>query len=103
MPFKWWFTAGPIVALCTLAGNFFILYNRSGNYKLIQGFPGAFQDWYKPDQYFKRDGFEGDYANNIFDRSVKQQIFNSSMQLGIWGDGLYNLKGKSYSSESSFF
>ena len=86
-----------------LAGILFILHNRSGDYKLIQGFPGAFQDWYKPDQYYKSDGFEGDYANNIFDRSAKQQIFNSSRQSEIWGDGLYNLKGKMYSSKSSLF
>ena len=62
---------------------------RVGDYKLIQGYPGPFRDWYKPDQVYETD-VSGDDENEFYENLVNRDYIEDK---GLFkGEGLYNLK-----------
>ncbi|XP_053378601.1 arylsulfatase I-like [Mercenaria mercenaria] len=73
---------------------------RVGDFKLIQGYPGPFSDWYKPDQIYS----DIDDELNENDYYARLDIEDANKQRYEWikegfkhgrkwaGDGLYNLK-----------
>ncbi|XP_045163121.2 arylsulfatase J-like [Mercenaria mercenaria] len=73
---------------------------RVGDFKLIQGYPGPFSDWYKPDQIYSDiddELNENDYyARLATEDKMKQReewIKEGYKHDRKWaGDGLYNLK-----------
>lgn len=66
---------------------------RYGDFKLIQGYPGYFQDWYKPDQFHDSYSWEDSQdENEIYRRLAMKDLYGEDGKLKIWGDGLYNLK-----------
>lgn len=54
--------------------------SRVGDYKLIDGYPGLYPDWYKPDQLYK----------------FKPEPSIPEMQAHAGRYQLFNLRGKSY-------
>lgn len=62
---------------------------RVGDFKLIQGFPGPFSDWYLPDQIYE-ENFDSQ-NENVFYQKIAEA--DAPRQLGFFkGEGLYNLK-----------
>ena len=68
---------------------------RSGDFKLVHGFPGPFPGWYKPDQYENLPpiGLEDD-ENEIYREAAKRLMYDDTGKLKLFGTELYNLKGK---------
>lgn len=66
---------------------------RYRDYKLIQGYPGPFQKWYKPDQYYGNPSWEDEQdENEMYKKAAMKDLYDENGKLMIWGDGLYNLK-----------
>lgn len=66
---------------------------RSGDFKLIQGYPGLFQGWYKPDQFYDSAPWEEEQnEDELYRRAAAKAIFDETGKFKLWGDGLYNLK-----------
>lgn len=62
---------------------------RVGDYKLIQGYPGPFSDWYKPEQMYKTE-ITGENENDFYEKLMLEDFKHDR---GLFeGDGLYNLK-----------
>ena len=68
---------------------------RSGDFKLIHGFPGPFPGWYKPDQYENLPpiGTQED-ENEIYREAAQRAMYDGNGNLKLFGTKLYNLKGK---------
>ncbi|XP_053394849.1 arylsulfatase B-like [Mercenaria mercenaria] len=62
---------------------------RVGDFKLIDGYPGPYQDWYKPEQEYENNPHvTTDYQ--YYSKIVQDDLVKNN---GLWkGDGLYNLK-----------
>ena len=62
---------------------------RVGDYKLIQGYPGPFNDWYKPDEVYETTV---DYIgeNELYEKLTKRD-YEVNREI-FTGEGLYNLK-----------
>ena len=54
-----------------------LLFHRAGDYKLIDGYPGLYPDWYKPDQ--------------VYDFGPEPTVKDMQAHAGRYQ--LYNLKG----------
>ena len=68
---------------------------RSGDFKLIRGFPGMFWGWYKPDQYANVPPIRvNEDENEMFKEAALKEMYDNNGQLKFWGHELYNLKGK---------
>ena len=68
---------------------------RSGDFKLVQGFPGPFPGWYKPDQYEKLPPIgKPEDENEIYREAAKRLMHDDNGKLKPFGTELYNLKGK---------
>ncbi|XP_053373795.1 arylsulfatase B-like [Mercenaria mercenaria] len=62
---------------------------RVGDFKLIQGYPGPFRDWYKPEQIYD-DNINTSNESEHYSRLVDRDF---AKMKGIWsGEGLYNLR-----------
>ena len=86
-----------MVTLLCLFISLLSFWCRSGDFKLIHGFPGPFPDWYKPEQY---DGLPTIRAetdeNEMYREWAKMAMVDSNGNLNAFRTHLFNLKGMTY-------
>lgn len=62
---------------------------RVGDYKLIQGYPGPFRDWYKPEQVYETN-VKGDNENDFYEK-LTMEDYKTVRELFL-GEKLFDLK-----------